>query len=164
LILRREPFLTYVAQCLRYWPGEDTKLCLLLTKNGERIIYDPRAAVYHHRRKLFWGHFRQVWNYSVHRGFFAKRYPETSLRAAYFVPSLFLLGNIVFAALLPFGRLRAGLLAVAVAYAAAVIASALSSRRSHLANPALVSVGIYFTHLTYGLGFMLGLLRPELDH
>ncbi len=164
LILRREPFLRYVAECLRYWPGEDTKLCLLLTKGGDRIVYEPLAAVYHHRRKLFWGHFRQVWNYAVHRGFFAKRYPETSLRPAYFVPSLFLLANVLFAALLPFSRLRTALFLLAAGYVLAVVGSALWSRRSHLANPLVVSVGIYLTHLTYGLGFMLGLLRPELDH
>lgn len=164
LILRREPFVRHVPQCVRYWPGEDTKLCLLLTKSGDRIVYDPRAAVYHHRRDLFWGHFRQVWNYAVHRGFFAKRYPETSLRAAYFVPSVFLIGNLAFAGLLLSGRFREILWVLAGIYVLAVVASALWSRRSHVANPIVVSIGIYLTHLTYGFGFMLGLLRPELDH
>jgi cellulose synthase/poly-beta-1,6-N-acetylglucosamine synthase-like glycosyltransferase len=165
LIVRREPFLKYVPECLRYWPGEDTKLCMLLTQSdNSRIVYEPAAAVYHHRRKLFWGHFRQVWNYAMHRGFFAKRYPGTSLRAAYFAPSFFLLGNVAFVMLLPVERLRAALLALAAFYAAAVLVSALWARRSHAANPFVISVGIYLTHLTYGLGFLLGLLRPELDH
>lgn len=165
LFLRREPFLRYVPECLRYWPGEDTKLCMLLTKKDEqRIVYEPSAIVYHHRRTLFWGHFRQVWNYAVHRGFFAKRYPETSLRPAYFVPTAFLLANVGFALLLPFYQFRSVLIACALAYVAVVAASALWTRQSHKANPLIVSLGIYLTHLTYGLGFMLGLLRPELDH
>ena len=165
LIVRREPFLTYVPECLRYWPGEDTKLCMLLTQNRRnRIVYEPAAIVYHHRRKLFWGHFRQVWNYAVHRGFFAKRYPETSLRPAYFAPSAFLLANVAFVLLLPVERLRAALAILGIVYGAAVLLSALWARRSHAANPLLVSLGIYLTHLTYGLGFLLGLLRPELDH
>jgi hypothetical protein len=163
--VRREPFLQYVPVCLRYWPGEDTKLCLLLTQNNDnRIVYEPRAAVYHHRRSLFWGHFKQVWNYAVHRGFFAKRYPETSLRPAYFVPSIFLIGNLLFAVLLPFANVRTALLAIAAFYACAVVGSALWTRRSHAANPLIVTAGIYLTHITYGLGFMLGLLRSELDH
>lgn len=165
LILRREPFLKHVPECLKYWPGEDTKLCMLLTKgDGHRIVYEPRAAVYHHRRNLFWAHFRQVWNYAVHRGFFAKRYPETSLRPAYFVPSAFLLANLAFIALMPVPALRAFLLGCAALYTVAVVASAFWTRRSHDANPLVVSVGIYLTHLTYGVGFLLGLARPELEH
>lgn len=165
LIVRRDPFLEHVPECLRYWPGEDTKLCMLLTRDGgKRIVYEPEATVYHHRRRLFWGHFRQVWNYAVHRGFFAKRYPETSLRPAYFVPTLFLLINVALFALLPVRWARSLFAALAAAYVAAVLASALWARRSHRANPLVVSVGIYLTHLTYGLGFLLGLLRPELDH
>jgi GT2 family glycosyltransferase len=164
LMVRRVAFLRCVPECVRYWPGEDTKLCMLLTNDGSRIVYDPGAIVYHHRRKLFWGHFRQVWNYAVHRGFFAKRYPETSLRPAYFVPSAFLLANIACVALLTVGPARGALLALAVLYACAVVLSALATRRSHPANPLTVSVGIYLTHLTYGLGFLSGLLRPELDH
>jgi cellulose synthase/poly-beta-1,6-N-acetylglucosamine synthase-like glycosyltransferase len=165
LIVRRKPFVQFVPECLRYWPGEDTKLCMLLTQNsGNRIVYEPKAIVYHHRRTLFWGHFKQVWNYAVHRGFFAKRYPETSLRPAYFVPSGFLLGNALAALLLPLAQARTFVLAVAAFYVCAVVCSALWTRRSHAANPFIVSLGIYLTHLTYGLGFMLGLLRPELDH
>jgi cellulose synthase/poly-beta-1,6-N-acetylglucosamine synthase-like glycosyltransferase len=164
LLVRREPFLRYVPECLKYWPGEDTKLCLLLTKGGSRIVYEPAAKVYHHRRTLFWGHFRQVWNYAVHRGFFAKRYPETSLKPAYFVPTIFLLANIVFVLLLAFYQLRPALMFGALLYIAAVAASAVWSGQSHKANPVLVSVGIYLTHMTYGIGFLTGLLRPELDH
>jgi GT2 family glycosyltransferase len=165
LLVRRKPFLRHVPECLKYWPGEDTKLCLLLTKDeGQRIVYEPAAKVFHHRRKLFWGHFRQVWNYAVHRGFFAKRYPETSLRPAYFVPTIFLLANLCFLFLSAFYQLRPALIGGALLYTLAVVVSALWSRESHKANPLLVSVGIYLTHMTYGLGFLLGLLRSELDH
>jgi cellulose synthase/poly-beta-1,6-N-acetylglucosamine synthase-like glycosyltransferase len=165
LIVRRAPFLEHVPQCLRYWPGEDTKLCLLLTKDsGKRIVYDPAVAVFHHRRNIFWGHFKQVWNYAVHRGFFAKRYPETSLRPAYFIPSAFLVSNLAILPLLLIPAIRIPLLAVAFFYTLLVLRSALGSRRFHRANPAAVAVGIYLTHVTYGLGFLLGLARPELDH
>ncbi len=164
LFVRRAPFLQHVPECLRYWPGEDTKLCLLLTKDGSRIVYDPDASVFHHRRKLFWGHFRQVWNYAVHRGFFAKRYPETSLRPQYFVPSAFLIGNLAFVPMMLVPSLRVPMLTLAGAYTTLVLLSALGSRREHQSNPGLVALGIYLTHVTYGLGFLLGLSRPELDH
>ncbi|MFA6296264.1 MAG: glycosyltransferase [Patescibacteria group bacterium] len=75
-----------------YWPGEDTKLCIdLLKENKGKIIYDPELIVYHHRRQGLLEHLKQVGNYGIHRGFFAKKYPETSLKLKYFVPSFFLL-------------------------------------------------------------------------
>jgi glycosyltransferase involved in cell wall biosynthesis len=165
LIVRRAPFLEHVPNCLKYWPGEDTKLCMLLTKGDRKaIVYDPRVAVYHHRRALFWGHFRQVWNYAVHRGFFAKRYPETSLRPAYFVPTAFIIANVIFFGFLVWRPLQVPLLTLAAIYLVLLIVTSFASTRAHRANPIMVALGIYLTHLTYGVGFLSGLLRPELDH
>jgi len=165
LIVRREPFLRHVPDCLKYWPGEDTKLCMLLTKGDKKtIVYDPCVAVYHHRRPLFWGHFRQVWNYAVHRGFFAKRYPETSLRPAYFVPTAFIVANLVFFGFLLWRPVQLPLLILASFYIIVLAITAIAATRSHRTNPIPVALGIYLTHITYGVGFLLGLLRPELDH
>jgi len=55
-----------------------------------KIIYDPEVLVWHHRRELFWPHLKQIGNYALHRGKFAKEFPETSLRLSYFVPTIFL--------------------------------------------------------------------------
>ncbi|MEO9097236.1 MAG: glycosyltransferase [Candidatus Baltobacteraceae bacterium] len=163
LFVRREPFLRHVGECLRYWPGEDTKLCLLLTRvENKRIVYDPSAIVYHHRRRLFWGHFRQVWNYAVHRGFFAKRYPQTSLRAQYFVPTVFVLANLAALPALAYAPARIVIAALAITYMGALALATLATRIQ--AGRSLVGVGIYLTHLTYGLGFLTGFARPELDH
>jgi len=76
-----------------FWPGEDTELCLDLTKKlGKKIIYDPGVLVYHHRRPIFGPHLRQIAGYGLHRGYFARVFPETSQRIGYFIPSLFILG------------------------------------------------------------------------
>lgn len=78
-----------------FWPGEDTKLCLDLThKINKKIIYEPKAVVFHHRRPIWKAHLRQNGNFGLHRGFFARILPETSLRLIYFLPSLLLLGLI----------------------------------------------------------------------
>jgi hypothetical protein len=75
-----------------FWPGEDTKLCLdLVTKTNKKIIYNPRAIVYHHRRPIWYSHLRQNGNFGLHRGFFARVLPQTSFRLIYFFPSLLLL-------------------------------------------------------------------------
>lgn len=92
LIVTREDFLAVDGFDSSYWPGEDTKFCLdLIKKQGKRIVYEPKAIVFHHRRAGFFKHMKQVGNYGLHRGFFAKKYPETSFKLPYFMPSLFFL-------------------------------------------------------------------------
>ena len=74
-----------------YWPGEDTLFCLeLLQKLNKKILYNPELKVWHHRRAGFLRHLKQVGSYGLHRGFFAKKFPKTSLRFKYFLPTLFL--------------------------------------------------------------------------
>ncbi|MBI3090170.1 MAG: glycosyltransferase [Candidatus Tectomicrobia bacterium] len=146
-----------------YWPGEDTVLCSRIVHElGQRIIYDPDAVVFHHRRALFRAHLRQVRRYALHRGFFVKRFPATSRRAGYFLPS-------AFTAACAFGWLAglvhpvgwwgyAGMLA---AYAAAAALTGLSTLS--LSSSLLVMAGSLATHWTYGLYFLRGLLARDLD-
>jgi GT2 family glycosyltransferase len=164
-LARREPFLAAAAEALKYWSGEDVMLCRWLARGGDRIVYDPAVIVFHHRRPLFWGHFRQVWNYAIHRGFFIKRFPDTSRNPQYCVPALFVAGNVTFA-LVPLASqpVRVTLLGLAGAYAILVGLEALRAQRAHAVNPLAVALGIYLTHLTYGAGFLAGLSRRELDH
>ncbi len=92
LTVRREGFSRVGGFDSSYWPGEDTKLCLDLVKDtGGEILYNPEAIVWHHRRSGLIPHLRQVGRYGLHRGYFAKRFPETSMKAYYFMPSAFLL-------------------------------------------------------------------------
>ena len=144
-----------------FWPGEDTKLCLdIVHKLGKKIIYDPAVLVYHHRRPLFSAHLRQIANYALHRGYFVKNYPETSLRFPYFIPSLFL-----------FALLIAGCLSLILPYFRQIyIFNALSylflvlifSISKELRLIPYVFFGIIFTHFTYGIYFLLGLFSRKL--
>lgn len=78
LMVRRADFLAVGGFNVPYWPGEDTKLCLDIIKAGRKIIYAPDAIVWHHRRPGLAAHLKQVGAYGLHRGYFAKKYPETS--------------------------------------------------------------------------------------
>ncbi|MBU2063657.1 MAG: glycosyltransferase [Candidatus Omnitrophica bacterium] len=54
-IIRRNVFEELGGFSSQFWPGEDTKLCLDITKRlGKKIIYDPKVCVQHHRRPLFY--------------------------------------------------------------------------------------------------------------
>ena len=91
LIVRKEDFLGVGGFDNNYWPGEDTKLCHDLILNNNKIIYEPNAIVYHHRRAGFLRHLKQVGNYGYHRGHFVRKFPKTSLRIPYFFPTCFFL-------------------------------------------------------------------------
>lgn len=160
LLVRRDAFVRYAPDCSDAWPGEDSLLCALLVAGGARIIYDPDARVFHHRRSLFGGHVRQVWRYAVFRGSSFRR--SGVLRAAYAVPTAFVIANLAFIPALTSARLRVPALLAAAVYVACVLFEAVRARRTHRANPALVALGIYLTHLTYGTGFAAGAVtRPR---
>ena len=144
-----------------FWPGEDTLLCdAIVLGEHKRIVYDPWAIVYHHRRRLFGPHLRQLGRYGFHRGYFVKRFPATSCRPSYFVPSLFvlgvLLGGAVFA--LPTHPVTTALrwtyVGVTGFYAGMTLLSSFSL------NPFMWVVtwlGVVTSHLWYGVRFLQGL-------
>ncbi len=143
-----------------FWPGEDTKFCLDLVKAGYRIWYAPDVVVYHHRRRVLGPHLKQVGNYGRHRGYFARTLPETSLRATYFVPSLFVLGSVVLVGMgfiAPvFWKLYAVLMLVYFSWAAFEVMRLTM-------DPLLVVMAvatIFCSHVTYGVLFLWGLVGP----
>jgi len=94
LTVRKEVFEKVGGFDCSYWPGEDTKFCLDIVKKFKernKILYDPGIIVWHHRREGLLRHLKQVGGYGLHRGFFAKKFPETSFQFGYFVPSAFFL-------------------------------------------------------------------------
>lgn len=143
-----------------YWPGEDTLMCLAIRKAGYKQLLAPDVVVYHHRRPTMSGYLRQIANYGLHRGFFAKRFPETSRRFNYFVPTIMTVGFVLLVALsllLPFAAYL--LLAAIVAYLIPVIAlAARSGEKTFIA----ILVGVPLTHFVYGVSFARGLLALRL--
>ena len=89
----------------KYWPGEDTLMCLAIKKLGKKLIESSDVVVYHHRRSLFKPHLKQVSRFGEHRGFFVKKFPENSVKLTYFFPSLLLssfIAGLLISLLFPF--------------------------------------------------------------
>jgi len=142
-----------------YYPGEDTKLCLEIKKIGYKIIYSPNVIVYHHRRNLFF-HLKQISNYALHRGFFVKRYPETSFKIHYFLPSIFLIG-VTLGGILCFLNKFIGYtygISIGIYFLFAFI----STLKSNILEIVPSTIAIFLSHLTYGIFFIKGLLTSEL--
>ncbi len=143
-----------------FWPGEDTKFCLDLKKAGHQIWYAPDVVVYHHRRRVLGPHLKQVGNYGRHRGYFARILPQTSLRATYFVPSLFVLGSVFLLGMgfvAPvFWRVYAALMLIYFSWAAIDV---LRLTRDPLLVVMAVAT-ILCSHVAYGVMFLWGLAGP----
>jgi len=168
LLVRRADYEAAGGFGSQFWPGEDTELCRKLgTELGKRIVYEPRAVVYHHRRPVFVGHLRQQARYGLHRGYFARRFAGNSRRVAYSVPTLFTIGVVAgplaAAAHRPLLKLY---LAVMGLYGTGVGLTAVwawrHDRDARVAG--LVAGGLVATHVTYGLAYLKGLCSRHLAH
>jgi cellulose synthase/poly-beta-1,6-N-acetylglucosamine synthase-like glycosyltransferase len=146
----------------KYWPGEDTLMCLAIRKLGKKLIESSDVVVYHHRRSLFRSHLRQVSKFGEHRGLFVKKFPENSLKLTYFFPSLLVFSLLVGIVLSLFFSFFAYvvLFGVVVYLVSSLIAAALQVRNVKL----LLSVwlGIIVTHIVYGSFFLSGLAKRDL--
>ncbi|OGD66824.1 hypothetical protein A3F08_00395 [Candidatus Berkelbacteria bacterium RIFCSPHIGHO2_12_FULL_36_9] len=172
LLVRRNVFLKTNGFDEKFWPGEDTKLCLELIKYG-KIIYEPNAIVYHHRRASLMKHLRQIGNYGLHRGHFARRYPENSLRLFYIIPSIFSL-YLIFGLIFEIGNLfRSSYLVISIfywyplfLYFALIIIDAIfiSIRHKNPLVGILTIPYIFLTHFYYGLRFIKGYLLSNITH
>ncbi len=162
LIVKREIFELVGGYDSNFYPGEDTKLCMDIVNSGKKLLYDPDVLVYHHRRKMFKGHLKQITNYAKHRGFFAKALPQTSLRFNYFIPTLFdigLIGGLMLCPILPV--LWYAYISVLVLYFGLAAYSLRGCKEMKLF---LISmVGIFVTHISYGIFFVKGLLSKDLE-
>ena len=146
----------------KYWPGEDTLMCLAIKRLGKKLIESSEVVVYHHRRSLFGPHLKQVSRFGEHRGFFAKRFPENSLKLTYFFPSLLVLSlfvGILFSFLFSFLAFVV-VLGIAAYLVLSLIATVLQVKRANLVL--LVWSGIVVTHIVYGLSFLSGLVKRDL--
>src|SRR3990172_9373260 len=165
LLVRKDMFEKTGGFNSEYWPGEDTKLCLDIIKAGGKIIYDPDVFVWHHRRKGLIRHLRQIGRYGIHRGFFAKRFPETSKKLKYFLPSLFVAFliagiSLLFTDNIFFSRLYS--LGIIIYSALLLFAFCqIQNKEKNLAVSFFSLFYIFLTHIWYGIRFLQGYLFTE---
>ncbi len=150
----------------RHWPGEDTLLCQSIVCGLHKTLwYDPWIQVTHRRRPLFGPHLRQIGRYALHRGVFARRFPETSRKVAYFVPSLFLVGLVLGPPLCrwsppPFRSPLCWTYAGVVGLYLLLVLATTFTWRVHVWL--LSASGVVATHLVYGARFLRGLFGAKL--
>lgn len=160
LIVKKTAFVKAGTFDTRFWPGEDTALCLHLTKKlKQKIYYHPTLLVYHHRRSVILPHLQQITRYAIQRGFFAKKFPQTSFRLAYFIPSLFTLYLITLiffhTSILYLLPLYLYLSILTITFFSFLLTT------SNFILSFLAALSIPLTHLYYGILFLYGLSKKE---
>jgi glycosyltransferase involved in cell wall biosynthesis len=162
LTVRKSAFLKAGGFDCNFWPGEDTKFCLDVInklKEKNKILYDPEVIVWHHRREGIFRHLKQVGSYGIHRGFFAKKYPKTSFRPRYFVPSfffLFVFGGLLLSHFFVFFEVFYLLGWIAYGLAMLVALFDITRRQKNFPIALFALVYVFLTHLVYGARFLQG--------
>lgn len=163
LIVKKSDFILAGGFDVSYWPGEDTVLCLNLVKKlNKKIYYHPSLIVYHHRRSVIIPHLQQITRYAIQRGFFAKKFPETSRKIGYFIPSFFAFYLILLIInLLIFNYY---LLYIPLYLYLSILFFTLVKfiyQKNKLKTSFLATITIPLTHLYYGILFLNGLSKKE---
>lgn len=143
-----------------FWPGEDTKLCLDLTKvYKKKILYHPDVLVYHHRRGIFKKHLLQNGRYGLQRGYFARVLPKTSFRITYFLPAFLLFSIFLLPLFFLISKILFNLdLILLSLYCFCVLLSSVANfmSKKNIRIATLLAPTIIVTHLFYGIKFMQG--------
>jgi GT2 family glycosyltransferase len=162
LAIRKNVFESVGGFNSNFWPGEDTKLCLdIIDKLDKKnmILYDPKVVVWHHRREGLLRHLKQIAGYGLHRGYFAKKYPKTSFKFPYFVPSFFFLFVVLCPIMGIFAPIFFKLYAIGWAvYLLAMIKVIFDIKRyqKEISVAFYSLVYIFLTHIVYGARFIQG--------
>lgn len=141
----------------KYWPGEDTILCLDLINNNSKIYYHPSIKVFHHRRSILIPHLQQITRYALHRGLFARKYPKNSLKIGYLMPSFFLIYLLTLTFNHFFWPLYIYLFLLLLSFFYYIFSG------FSLLISVLTILTIPITHLYYGFLFIIGFFKKDLN-
>jgi glycosyltransferase involved in cell wall biosynthesis len=165
LIVKKSDFKKVHGFNTHHWPGEDTILCLdIITKLQKTIYYHPSIMVYHHRRPVIIPHLQQITRYALHRGHFAKIYPQTSFKISYLTPSLFFI-YLVFTLTLYYYTKSYIIFLPYIIYFILIIFTFITFifQKNKVITSILAVITIPITHLYYGILFIIGFFTPYLS-
>ncbi len=152
-ILRREVLVAIGGFTDAVKTGEDTVMCKEFIERGYKFLDSPNVIVHHHRRPLFKPHLTRVLQQAADKAIILKNYFAWENLIS-FTPTMFLLFIILGAILSFFHKIFLMIyLVIILFYSTLVIIE--SSKTKHFF---LVALAIPLTHITYGAGFLRGLL------
>ena len=141
----------------KYLTAEDSKLCFQVKKAKKKVMYVPDLIVYHHRRALFLPHLKQMFIYGRDIAWLIKE--SFSFNKLYYsILSIFVL-YLIAGFILSFlnTAIKFFYLFSIISYLTIMlIYSLIFFNRSFL-----VFTGLILTHISYGMGFIYGVLKKN---
>ncbi len=155
LLIRKDVYAAMAGLNGNLHPGEDPEFLKRINDAGHHLYYNPGMYVYRSRRKSFRELALQFCRYGAGRAQHIFQNPRP-IDLAFFVPSLFVLGLVIFCIFKP-PVLSLLYSAYAVLCVLTGIISAVSRRSArHLA---LVPLALVTMHVSYGAGLIAGFFR-----
>ncbi len=145
------------------WPNEENIFCYRVKKNGYKLLYDPKAIVWHRRRSVFLSHAKQVFRYGRGRGQMMRMYPG-SAKVVHMLPSFFVLSLLAGVLLSLLNSFMFTIYSVALlAYFAIVLLTSakIAVRERDLKSVFILPLVFFLHHCAYGLGVLRGLLLSK---
>ena len=153
LLVRREIFSKFGKFSEKLYPNEENEFIFRLKQAGVKIYYSPDFFIYRSQRKTFGNFLKQMFVYGRGRGEQTRLSPK-SLRPELLVPSLLLLYCAALVPALIISKYTAIGLPLAL-YSIVIILPWLPKLAAAPLYPALV----FIAHLTYGTGFLWGIIK-----
>ena len=139
--------------------AEDSKLCFeIKEKLNKKVLYAPDVIVYHHRRKGFFNHLKQMFIYGRDVAYLFKK---DKFRIYYMIPSLLVL-YIVLGLITSF-LIRQFSIFFLITIFIYIMIILIFSFRLNIIKWVLISIGVILTHLIYGLGFLYGVKNENIN-
>jgi succinoglycan biosynthesis protein ExoA len=140
--------------------NQDDELSYRLLDQGGRIFCNPAIRSRYYNRSTF----RSLWKQYFQYGYWKVRVMQKhhrQMRLRQFVPAIFVTALLGSALLTPFSLLGQWLLvSVAGSYALANLAASVwTARKGGLYHLSLLPLGFASLHLSYGFGFLVGLMK-----
>lgn len=155
LSFRREMFLRFGGLDERLYPNEENELMSRLKKDGELLLYDPDLAVYRSQRSCFRAFVRQIFGYG--RGRAEQMRISKEIKLFTLVPSLFILYLLGLATI----PSQPYWLPLWLYLVMAILLAFFEGAKATVKVGILCTVLFPTLHVSYGLGFLVGLIRPR---
>jgi hypothetical protein len=142
--------------------GEDMMYCSDVRARGMTVLYDPGVVVFHHRRRMGGAFIRQFFRYGLDKGALARQSSDIAYVWQAF-PALLVLYWIVlaFVSVIPLPAIARCLAwAPMGVYAMAIFAESCRLTCS-LGELLLTPFGFVAAHVSYGMGYLRGILRAS---
>jgi GT2 family glycosyltransferase len=157
MVIEKKIFLNLKGFDVKYWPGEDSKLCDKFVKNKGKIYYMNNMVVRHYRRANLLKHLKQIFRYAFTRGKFFREKDKNSKKIIFTFPSIFMIYIILFFIFKKLILLAPYLIALSVLLSESLFFKSEKNLFVKVVSPFIIILNLF----TYGLGFLLSFIFPK---